>query len=136
MAHRFNALLAIAIAAQIILLGGFVTLLIFPLVDDSFQLLTVLSGAFLGMFCIPLSVLLHRTCKNRELRIIFLGLALSYVLLFFSGLFWFAFPKINATPWVADAGALLSLAVYVPTLAAMVYLWNADREAARSYYGT
>ncbi|HEY3274182.1 MAG TPA: PAS domain-containing sensor histidine kinase [Methanocella sp.] len=125
-----------AIAVQLLLLGGFTTLLIFPLVGDTFQLLTVLSGVFLGLFCVPVSIWLCLSSKNRELKVIFLGLSLSYVLLFFSGLFWFAFPKVGATPLVADAGALLSLGVYVPTLAALIYLWNAHRAEARSGIST
>jgi PAS domain S-box-containing protein len=132
--HGFNKLLAIVIAIQLLILGGIASLLIMPVVGDTFHLQTVLSGVFLGLICVPVSIFLYSSSKNRDLKIIFLGLSLSYILLFFSGLFWFAFPKVNDVTLVADAGALLSLAVYLPTLAALAYLLKARIVEARSGY--
>ncbi|MCD1293564.1 hypothetical protein CUJ83_00950 [Methanocella sp. CWC-04] len=105
----FNIFLFILISFQCAISMSLVTILIYSYVNEFLTMITVISAVLLLMICLPLSIQLYWSSTDKNLKIIFLGLAANYFLLSISGILWYLMPVTFDLPWLVPAGKMIMI---------------------------
>lgn len=123
----YNKIILILIAIALVVLMGVVTLFIYSLLEGVVSLLTVVSATSMFMVCLPLSLLLYRSSKDRTSKNLFLGLFTWFVLLSLSAIMWYIIPFTIQVPWMIFAAKIIMVISYVPLQVILLIVYMHER---------
>ena len=115
----FNAFLIFLTAVQLVVSVGIVA---FMLSSNARLLSTwgmIVSSALLLILCMPVSLYLWRSSKDRVMRTLFAGMSAGFILMTASGIIGYMLPMAAQAGWIVPLSKILMLASYVPILYAL-----------------
>ena len=115
----FNAFLIFLTAVQLVVSVGVVA---FMISSNARQLSTwamIISSALLLLLCLPVSLYLWWSSKDRVMRTLFAGISSGFVLMTASGIIGYVLPMAIQADWIVPLSKILMLASYVPILYAL-----------------
>ncbi|MCD1295443.1 hypothetical protein CUJ83_10575 [Methanocella sp. CWC-04] len=86
-----NAILFLIIF-QCLIVMGMVTFLLYSFVGEYLSIVTVISAMLLLMVCLPVSIHLYLSAKEKDLKTLFKYMVLNFLLLSISGIIWYLVP--------------------------------------------
>ena len=118
----FNAFIVLIVAAQLVLSVYVIAFMLASSTGMSLTLEIVASFAFLVFLCMPISIYLFITSKDRVLRTLFAGMSLSFGLMTASGILIGVVPMVYQAFWISPLSQILMLASYVPILCTLGWI--------------
>ncbi len=118
----FNAFIVLIVAAQLVLSVYVIAFMLASSTGMSLTLEIVASFAFLVLLCMPISIYLFITSKDRVLRTLFAGMSLGFGLMTASGILIGVVPMVYQASWISPLSQILMLASYVPILCTLGWI--------------
>ncbi len=115
----FNAFLIFLIAIQLVVSVGVVAFMLSTNVQPLSTWGMIVSSALLLLLCLPISLYLWRSGKDRVMRTLFAGICAGFVLMTASGILGYVLPMAIQANWINPLSKILMLASYVPILYAL-----------------
>lgn len=119
-AKGYNIFVLLLLVVQFIVLLGIIIVIAYFGTDNLLSLITLVSVVSLLVLCLPLSILQYLSTRDRDLRAIFLGLVLVYIISSISVILWYVVPVLSVLPWLQDFAQVLTLVTYLPLFASLL----------------
>lgn len=115
----FNAFLIFLTAVQLVVSVGVVAFMLSSNVRMLSTWVMIVSSALLILLCLPISLYLWWSSKDRVIRTLFAGISAGFVLMTASGILGYVLPMAIQADWITPLSKILMLASYVPILYAL-----------------